>query len=266
MFRFIKYLESIWRHRFVYPVLRFFIRNKQIDKPIDILSIKKIMIIRYDRIGDMIVTTPIFRNLKNINSNIEIGVLASKKNAEIIKNNPYVDNIYLFNTNLFLLLKELRRIRKEKYDIVFNFVFTKMTFAGILVNIIAPNGIKIGQGKDKYKFFFNRLLSFQRDKMIMSELLALFVNEAVGVNILPSECNYEIFIDENIRANIHKYLAKHKLTTRQTKLPNCLQYIVLNISASDKWSKLSDNPLYLFCPGCIWKLVYRKLLMLLLEV
>ena len=55
MVGFVKSIESFWRHRFVYPVLRFIIRNPQIDKPIDILSVKKLLIFRYDRIGDMII-------------------------------------------------------------------------------------------------------------------------------------------------------------------------------------------------------------------
>ena len=109
MFRFVKSVESIWRHRLVYPVLRFIIRNGQIDEPIDILSVKKLLILRYDRIGDMIITTPIFRNLKQMNPKLKIGVFANKINAEIIRNNPYVDVIYIKHTNWLLLIREIMK-------------------------------------------------------------------------------------------------------------------------------------------------------------
>ena len=43
----------------------------------------------------MVVSTPIFRELKISYPNISISVLASKANKDVIKNNPYIDkNIY----------------------------------------------------------------------------------------------------------------------------------------------------------------------------
>jgi hypothetical protein len=61
----------------------------------DIKKSKSVLILKYDRIGDMVVSTPIFRELKLAYPDISISVLASKENRDVIKNNPYIDKIYI---------------------------------------------------------------------------------------------------------------------------------------------------------------------------
>ena len=84
----IERLEYWWRHKIVYPFLRLIFQNPVKGDIIDIQSVKSVLFLRYDRIGDMIVTTPIFRSLKEINPRLTIGVFASEANAEIIRYNP----------------------------------------------------------------------------------------------------------------------------------------------------------------------------------
>ena len=74
-------LEYWWRHQIVYPLLRLIFHNPRKDSPIDIRTVKSLLFLRYDRIGDMIVTTPIFRSLKQLNPALKIGVVASETNA-----------------------------------------------------------------------------------------------------------------------------------------------------------------------------------------
>ena len=57
----------------------------------------------------MIVTTPIFRELKQAYPNISISVLASQINKDVIRNNPYIDEIYTDCDNDTVLLKVRNR-------------------------------------------------------------------------------------------------------------------------------------------------------------
>jgi ADP-heptose:LPS heptosyltransferase len=61
----------------------------------DIKNSRNILFLRYDRIGDMVITTPVFRELKREYPEINISVLASKVNQTILDNNPYVDKVYI---------------------------------------------------------------------------------------------------------------------------------------------------------------------------
>ena len=60
--------------------------TKKKSKDLDLKNIKTILFFRYDRIGDMIISTPVFRELKLANPNISISVLASKSNQEVLFN------------------------------------------------------------------------------------------------------------------------------------------------------------------------------------
>ena len=92
-------------------LLRLFTRKK--NNVFDLKNVKTVLVMRYDRIGDMIVSTPIFRELKKHNQDIEITVLASKNNQDIIKHNPYISEIFInYKNNLlqdFFTLLKLRR-------------------------------------------------------------------------------------------------------------------------------------------------------------
>ena len=63
-------------------------------------NIKSILFLRYDgKIGDTVVNTLLFREIKNVYKDIKIGVVARKSNAQILENNIYVDNIYIYEKN-----------------------------------------------------------------------------------------------------------------------------------------------------------------------
>jgi ADP-heptose:LPS heptosyltransferase len=235
----IEKVEYWWRHRFVYPLLRLIFRNPRKDSPIDIQTIKSLLILRYDRIGDMIVTTPIFRNLKKANPALKIGVFASETNAEIIRCNPYVDIIYVLHSNLLKLFVEILKARKYKYEIVLNMIFNRTTTGGILANIISPSGIKIGQGDDKYKFYFNRIIPLQRDSQRMVDTLSLLIKESVNLQVPVTELGYDIFIDDTSRSNVNSFLKTNRLNPRQVKDSHYQAFIVFNLSASDRWTRFS---------------------------
>ena len=239
MFRFVKSVESIWRHRLVYPVLRFIIRNAQIDEPIDILSVKKLLILRYDRIGDMIITTPIFRNLKQMNPKLKIGVFANKINAEIIRNNPYVDVIYIKHTNWLLLIREIIKIKSENYDVLMNFIFNRTTTCGILANIVCPSGVKVGEGFEKHKFYYNRLLKLPRSSGHMVETLSLFIKETFGKSIDSDMLSFEIFADDHTKSKVLYYLQQNSLRSLCNMNQTLASYIVFNLSATDSERRIS---------------------------
>jgi ADP-heptose:LPS heptosyltransferase len=237
----IKRLEYWWRHHIVYPALKWIFHNAEIKTPIDLQTIKSILILRYDRIGDMIVTTPVFKSLKDANPQLKIGVLASRTNAEIISCNPYVDNIHILPAHWWQILREIFKARNEHYDVVLNFIFNRTTSGGVLSNLIAPDGIKIGQGDEKYRFYFNRLLSLERVNNHMVSIHASFLKKAVGVDMSSSESNYKIFIDNETQKKISSFLESNRLRPRYIQRSDFLPYIVFNLSASNQWTRFSSK-------------------------
>jgi len=233
-------LELVFRHAFVYPLFRLFFRNAPHEKPIDIRSVRKVLILRYDRIGDIIVTTPIFRALKSLNPDLVLGVLASPSNAEIIRHDSSVDKLHVLHSNWFRLFHMIVDARRERYDVVLNFIFNRTTSGGVLSNLIAPQGIKVGQGAEKYRFYFNRLLDLNRGNQHMVEVFIGYVEEVFGVSLSSTDSAFSIALQDDDRATVTSFVARHKLRSETGRVAS-RGFVLLNLSATDEVRRISGN-------------------------
>lgn len=80
-------------------------------------GIKKILIIRLGKIGDIIITSSVFDLLKSKYPGIHISLLTLEKNRDVLKYNPNIDEIYFTNKNLSLYIL-LLRLRRNRYDLL----------------------------------------------------------------------------------------------------------------------------------------------------
>ncbi|HEX3072286.1 MAG TPA: glycosyltransferase family 9 protein, partial [Ignavibacteriales bacterium] len=82
--------------------------------PPDISQANKILIIRLSSLGDILLTTPLARTLKERYPRAEIHFLLKKQYAETYKRNPHIAKLlYYEDTNEFA-----ESLRKENYDLV----------------------------------------------------------------------------------------------------------------------------------------------------
>ena len=80
------------------------------------------------RIGDLVCATPVFREIKEKFPRSFLAVLATRKNAGIIKNNSHIDEIIIFrNIELFSLIK---KIRESFFD--WSFCLTGSSFGTLI--------------------------------------------------------------------------------------------------------------------------------------
>ncbi len=75
---------------------------------------KRILIVRPDRIGDVVLSTPLPREIKKQYPDSYIAVLVRKYTKDIYFNNPYVNNIILADDNKSFFQK-VKEIRHEKF-------------------------------------------------------------------------------------------------------------------------------------------------------
>ncbi|WP_027128457.1 glycosyltransferase family 9 protein [Fusobacterium perfoetens] len=84
----------------------------------------RILIIRLSSIGDIILTTPILKQLKEKYPNITIDFLVLKNFKDSIEGSPYIDNLILFDKKIndgYKNIKELaKKLNKNNYDYVFD--------------------------------------------------------------------------------------------------------------------------------------------------
>ncbi len=75
----------------------------------------KILVIRFSSIGDIVLTTPVFRCIKKQMTDIELHFVTKLNYKIVTAHNPYIDKFHYFDNDLSLLIKELK---KENYDYV----------------------------------------------------------------------------------------------------------------------------------------------------
>ena len=75
----------------------------------------KFLIIRFSSIGDIVLTTPVIRCLKQQVNGAEIHYLIKKRYSKILKRNPYVDKIHEFEGDLS---KTISALKKENYHYI----------------------------------------------------------------------------------------------------------------------------------------------------
>lgn len=76
---------------------------------------KKILIIRFSSIGDIVLTTPVIRTLKTQLDDVEVHYCTKKGYKSILQENPYIDKLYLLDGELSELVDKLKQ---ENYDYV----------------------------------------------------------------------------------------------------------------------------------------------------
>lgn len=93
--------------------------SKRSKAAFDAAQVKKILILRNDKIGDMIVSTPLLRELKAAWPDAMIDVAASTANQDIIRDCPHVRRTILWdNAGGWNTLRIIRDLRRERYDLV----------------------------------------------------------------------------------------------------------------------------------------------------
>ena len=82
-------------------------------------KIAKILCVKPRGIGDIVLSTIILDNLKNYFHNAKIDYLTEEFAAAALSNNPLVNKVITFQKK-DIILKTIFKIRKEKYDLVFD--------------------------------------------------------------------------------------------------------------------------------------------------
>lgn len=68
----------------------------------------KFLIIRFSSIGDIVLTTPVIRGIKQQVENSEVHFLTKKSFTSVLQSNPYIDKIHIFDNNYKELIEELK--------------------------------------------------------------------------------------------------------------------------------------------------------------
>ena len=221
-------------------------------------SIKSILFLRYDgKIGDMIVNSLMFREIKKVYPDIKIGVVARGAAIDIIKDNPNVDKIYEYYKDRKKIKDLALKIKEEKYDLLIDFSEMLRINQMMLINLCEAR-INIGLDRKDWKLFDLSIESgkdFKWTEHITKRYLAYLIklglkkeNIDISYDIyLKDEMKYEAFfnkIKESKKLILNPYGAsKHKSFSIET-LENIITYLkdkdiaIILVYFGDKYKEL----------------------------
>jgi len=187
--------------------------TKKRKKKFELSNARNFLFFRYDRIGDMIISTPVFRELKSKFPFAKITVLASEKNKNVLLNNPYVDEIITNHKhNFFKDLKKLIKLRRFNYDVCIEFDHSVIPHCILRLLIIKPKFI-ISVAKDgRYGVSGSRLelydLYTPRNNYMHYREICLATLKPFFIQ--PNSLKYDLFLSKEVITRAENFLLRLK--------------------------------------------------------
>jgi len=148
----------------------------------------KYLVIRFSSIGDIVLTTPVVRCLKQQVEGAEVHFVTKKKHASIVTSNTYIDKVHILKNSLSELIKELE---KEQFDYIID-----------LHQNIRSNRIK---SKLKMPSFSFQKLNFQKyllvrfkiNRMPEKHIVDRYMETLKVFDVINDNKGLDFFIPEN---------------------------------------------------------------------
>ena len=197
-------------------------KKKDIKK--DFKEIKKILFFRYDgKIGDYMVSSFVYREIKKQRPDIQIDVVGILKNESLFLKNKNVDNFYKLKRTKYRYIYPLaRRLKKENYDILID--PTEVIKNKDLFFIRGVNAkINFGYAKENYKIFNKNI---EKNEEHITIVYKRILKELGFKNI---DTAYDIPVDEKSEENVGKFLIEK----------NVVRGIAVNLFGAKKNTKFT---------------------------
>ena len=201
------------------------ILDKKTPKNATALLPKKILFLRQDgKIGDYIVSSFVFREIKKFNPEIKIGVVCTTKDSYLFKQNPHIDQLYFVKKrSIFDYIKCGLSLAKERYDVVIDPTLSIKNRDLLLLRLINAKNY-IGYKKSDYKIFTHSLESDQHFSKIYQKSL-----ELAGISNIDT--TYDIPYNADSAIEIQQFLEKNNITN----------YITVNFFGAYRAKKVNNE-------------------------
>ena len=225
-------------------LMRFLCSRKRVDVNLD--KVESILVLRYDRIGDMVVTTPLFKALRDRFPEAKISVLASQSNAKIIENNPNINQVYVFPSSLIKRLLLLAKLRAEQFSLLIDLEHNLIWHIIFHIRVINPKWVVSNYKYDRYGIggrslsLFDAICSVQPLASMADNYLRI-ASEELGVKRASRDAEYQLFLSDANNKYAEENLDRFSLS------------IGLNIFGSDERRKLNIESCVALCKSLLDK-------------
>ena len=192
--RALKQLERAWK-RVVFRVLAALLPGRRDHEPPRWGERPhRVLYLRYDRIGDMIMATPLIRAIASSHPTIELDVLASPANGVVLAGNPYVRHVWTLDRKRFAsFLRVAPTLRRQGYDAVIDGMVLQPSVTMLLLMLVTGARHRIGIGGRSNDFIYTlpvAAASANAHQILQSAMTAT----PFGVSLAGTSWRPEIFL------------------------------------------------------------------------
>lgn len=178
---------------------------------------KKMLIIDLDNIGDVVLASFLPRQLKELYPDSQIDVLIKEYSQEVLANNPFVNELIIFNPPWLgdLLHKRfnwrdswrlIKKLHSRKYDLA---VVVEADWRKALIAKLAKIPQRVGAAKKKAQLFLTR--SVPHTEKIVKHVVEYNMDLLRPLGAGDEEVRLEVFIDERTRQWADDFLSGHNI-------------------------------------------------------
>ncbi len=156
-------------------------------------SIRDLLVLELAGLGDAVMLTPFFRELKQARPEVKVSVLTSSRAAKVLENNPHIDRHYVASgpASLIRLIPVLRR---RRFDAVLNAYNLATDFGALkMAALMSLMGAGLLMGRDQQdrgKFFHLSVLE-ESEKHEVERTMAML--PLLGASLPPKPWPLEVF-------------------------------------------------------------------------
>jgi heptosyltransferase III len=234
---------ELWFRRHLIRFLKGVIqRQKILSNTIDFNSCK-FLFIRLDRIGDVLISTPLFAILKKHYPGATIDVLLSKNNYFVLENDPLIHKRWLYKKKLGNIISFIADLRKERFDFVIDLMDNPSATSTIFCLLIHARW-NVGIKKDNsFVYDITVPMLSRRDTHIIDRIAQLLTPFRIDPNTEQKTIRYFTSMESDKYAD--RFLLQRDMIGRAL--------IGINISAGSKTRFWGEDNFRKLCSHIIHK-------------
>ncbi|MFZ1333594.1 MAG: glycosyltransferase family 9 protein [Flavobacteriales bacterium] len=164
-------------------------------------SSMKILVLRFSSIGDIVLTSPVLRCLKQQLSDAEIHFATKSAFADLVRYNPNITSVHELNEDINALITALK---KEKFDVVID-----------LHNNLRTSRIKRALGVPAHSFPKLNvekwiLVNLKRDRMPKIHIVDRYLSAVASLGVKNDGQGLDLFIPEERAVPLNDIPASHQ--------------------------------------------------------
>ncbi|MBI3542543.1 MAG: glycosyltransferase family 9 protein [Deltaproteobacteria bacterium] len=170
----------------------------------------KILVVRPDRIGDVVLSTPVLEALKHSYPDAEIHMLVRESVVPVVQHNPFLSNVVTYSpesnhAGFAGVWRLMRALQSQHYDIA---ITLQVSFAVSLALLFAGIRYRVGPYSKWYSYlFFNRGTRQSRSTVEMHETdYNLMLLRKLGIRAPSRRFEPSITVDAEAKDRMRTYV------------------------------------------------------------